>query len=315
MASYVKVFRTVWQDTDFKALPAAAQRLYFVLISQPDLTSAGILGLTPGRWSSLAPDTTPADMRAALQHLTTGRFVLVDDRTEEVWIRSYIVHDEAWRIPNSRKALIAAAERVLSEPLRHAITATLSTLGLTLGPTEAASVAVAPRLPQQPAASIQEPAASSQQPPTDPVDNLGPPAATELAAAAIELLIEHRCHTERPRSRGAYAKALRKHLPAEYGPALAAYTTTNPDATAHDLAHHVLGVPGPPPPPPDMAPAARNLGIAIAQAQIAAGAIDGPSARAEITATLDPAVHATAWEAYDNLVLPPATVTPIQRRA
>ncbi len=49
MAGYVKLYRSVWQDPDFVALPPAAQRLYFLLISQPDLTHVGVLPLMPAR--------------------------------------------------------------------------------------------------------------------------------------------------------------------------------------------------------------------------------------------------------------------------
>ena len=43
MAGYVKLFRSIWNDPDFRALTRGQQQLYMLLISQQDLSNVGVL--------------------------------------------------------------------------------------------------------------------------------------------------------------------------------------------------------------------------------------------------------------------------------
>ena len=42
---YAKLLTRIWADSDFKQLTGTAQRLYFQLISQPDMSMAGVVTL------------------------------------------------------------------------------------------------------------------------------------------------------------------------------------------------------------------------------------------------------------------------------
>ena len=245
MAGYVKLLRTIWDDPDFTALDDTVQRLYLLLISQPDITAVGVLPLTAGRWGRLAPNTQPVDIRRNLEVLASANFVLLDNDTEEVMVRTYMAHDGLYLSPNGTKALLKALDKVLSDTLRDAVSRTIATLtgGGSEAPSEAPSQGDAS--PQQPAASSQEPTTSSQQPRIEPVNNSDlTPAVVDAAAAAIEILIEHKIRTEKPRMVGPYRASLLRKLPAEHEPALRAYLAEHPDATAEQLAGAVLGVPG-----------------------------------------------------------------------
>lgn len=229
MAGYVKLQRSIWQDPEFVQLPPGAQRLYLLLISQPDITHVGILPLMPARWSRFCADSTPADVRTDLSTLVAARFVLVDESTEEVWVRSYLVHDEAYNLTNGKKSLARAHAQVLSAALRNAIARVLVTVDVTVDSTLEVS--------QQPAAS-----SHSQQPFPAATGDEFPDIADPVVAGALLLLLNWKCSTAR--NPGGLRRKLLAELPAEHGESLAAYLAAHPDATAEELAAHVLKVPG-----------------------------------------------------------------------
>jgi hypothetical protein len=121
MSGYVRLMRDIWSDPDWLALRSTTKLVYLQLISQPDISRVGVLPQVPGRWASMHPDLAKADILAALAELTEGRFIIVDDETEEVWIRTYIVHDELYKIPNGIRSLHVAASEVISPMLRDLI--------------------------------------------------------------------------------------------------------------------------------------------------------------------------------------------------
>lgn len=127
--SYAKVLLAIWEEEgDFRQLPAGAQRLYIVMLSHAALSPCGLLPLQLRRWARLAPDTTAADMRVALDHLTASNKVLVDEDTEEVFIRTFIRHDGGYRTPNIHRGIQSAIQRIESHPLRRAAWLELSRL-------------------------------------------------------------------------------------------------------------------------------------------------------------------------------------------
>lgn len=118
--TYGRLMLTVWRNDDFLALDDVAQRVYFMLISQPALSHAGCLPLQPNKWAKLATNTVPDAIEDALHDLEAGRFVLVDTDTEEVLIRSFIRHDGGVKNPNLAKAILVAIDKIDSPRLRAA---------------------------------------------------------------------------------------------------------------------------------------------------------------------------------------------------
>jgi len=39
---FAKIKASIWQDDDFRALPVEAQHLYFVVLTDPDLSYCGV---------------------------------------------------------------------------------------------------------------------------------------------------------------------------------------------------------------------------------------------------------------------------------
>jgi hypothetical protein len=116
-----KLFKRAWGDEDYTALNAEQQCLYQKLISQPDISLAGVLTLAPVRWARQTAGQTVETIEATLDQLETARFVVVDKSTQEVLVRAYIRRDLGWRSPRTMKGIAGAVERVLSTRLRVAV--------------------------------------------------------------------------------------------------------------------------------------------------------------------------------------------------
>lgn len=108
----------IWTDTDFVALPPSAQRTYLLLISQRDMAYTGVIGLRERRWSRTAAGITPADVMGDLAVLEAARFVLVDENTEEVLVRTFMRNDKVYRQPNVFQSVVEQLDSVQSPRLR-----------------------------------------------------------------------------------------------------------------------------------------------------------------------------------------------------
>lgn len=129
---YAKLWLSAWAATsDFPVLTADAQWLYWTLIGHPKLSPAGVLPLQTRQWAKRARGMTTKRVTAAYDELVDARYLLADDDTEEVLIRTFIRHDKGYRTPNIRKSIATSIERIESHRLRVTATHEL-TLALTL---------------------------------------------------------------------------------------------------------------------------------------------------------------------------------------
>lgn len=116
---YAKLVASMWEEgSDFRCLPSRLQRAYFVLISQPNISHCGVLPCAFRRWGNLAPDTTPASFEADVASLVEGRYLFIDDNTDELWVRSWMKYDGLMAINNGPKGIARSIEAVLSATLR-----------------------------------------------------------------------------------------------------------------------------------------------------------------------------------------------------
>lgn len=116
---------SIWEDPDFLALTPMTQRLYMFLISQPDLAHDGVLALRERRWSRKAAGLTPAQISESLDELAAARFVVVDEDTEELVVRSFIRGDKVYRQPNVLHAAADHLATVSSPVIRATVRAEL----------------------------------------------------------------------------------------------------------------------------------------------------------------------------------------------
>jgi hypothetical protein len=128
--SYANVATAIWRDPDFLRLPGGAQRTYFLLITQEDISAAGTLPLTVRRWSRMCTDGDAGDVRADLATLAAARFVVYDEDTEELLVRSFVRWDGGHSNPKRRPVILRDAAAVISPAVRGALLAELERLGL-----------------------------------------------------------------------------------------------------------------------------------------------------------------------------------------
>lgn len=245
---FAKLLVTVWTDDEFLALSDGAKLLYLALISQPDITPAGVVALTERRWRRYLDGGLDA-VSDALDELHERRFVLLDEDTAEVWVRTFIRHDGRLENDNLAKSVHSSIVEIRSPKLRTACHEQYPdiTPGGRASKGRRDAVGKGTRRDVEllePASSSHDlvPETSSQQPrsPSDAVPDAPPP--NDAAAAAVELLIEHKLIADRPRTPVPYRRSLEQKLPAEHGAALAAHLADHPDATPAELARHVLGL-------------------------------------------------------------------------
>lgn len=125
-----RILTSIWEDTDFLALDEQEQRLYLFLISQPNLNHAGLLPLTLRRWSRKSRGLTSADLEKRLQSLEAARFVVMDEDTEELLIRSFVRNDGVWKQPKVMGAMVSGAMEISSKTLRRALLAEMDRIPL-----------------------------------------------------------------------------------------------------------------------------------------------------------------------------------------
>ncbi|MFE2324644.1 hypothetical protein ACFXD5_12115 [Streptomyces sp. NPDC059385] len=116
-----RILTSIWEDADFLDLEEREQRLYLFLISQPNLNHAGLLDLTLRRWARKARSLTSAELEKLLQALESARFIVMDEDTEELLIRSFIRNDGVWRMPKVMGAAVSGALEISSKRLQQAL--------------------------------------------------------------------------------------------------------------------------------------------------------------------------------------------------
>lgn len=121
---------SIWDDPEFISMPVEPQRLYLYLLSQRDLSHAGLVPLRLHRWSLKIPGGTVGQVSKALAALTKARFVLVDRNTEEVLVRTYVRNDGVYKQPKVMLRMREDARLMESIELREAFAVELTRLPL-----------------------------------------------------------------------------------------------------------------------------------------------------------------------------------------
>jgi len=119
--SYARIITGIWRNAEFRRLPGRAQRLYLLLVTQPDITAAGTLPLTIRRWADMGGDTTVQEIKDSLSELAAGKFIAVDEIAEELLVRSFVKWDGGYTNSKRRPVILDAASEVQSEQLRRVL--------------------------------------------------------------------------------------------------------------------------------------------------------------------------------------------------
>lgn len=118
----------MWGDDEWRALSLPAQHLYLHLLTSPTLSYAGIADWRPARLAGVSAGATAESLIAAADELQEKLFVIRDDETEEILVRSFLKHDGLMQKPNVAKAMVAAFTKAVSPTLRGVIVFELAKL-------------------------------------------------------------------------------------------------------------------------------------------------------------------------------------------
>jgi hypothetical protein len=89
---FTRIWRSIWADRDFTRLDSDAKVAYFLLISNGDARLTGLMTIAINRWAAQA-GMDPARMVGALQALDRAGFVVLDEDTDELLVRTRMRND------------------------------------------------------------------------------------------------------------------------------------------------------------------------------------------------------------------------------
>lgn len=111
----------MWGDGDWRDLPIGAQHLYMLLLSHPTLSYAGVAEWHPGKLAAMTNNMTPAGVLESAAVLESHGFIVVEQNTDEVLVRSFIKHDGLMKQPKLVVSMTTAYAAVASRRIQLVI--------------------------------------------------------------------------------------------------------------------------------------------------------------------------------------------------
>ena len=118
---HARIRTDMWADDHWRGLSPGAQWLYLLVLSSPSLNHAGVADWRPSRIAKLARTLTADAVRKYADELARERFIITDDETEEMLVRSFLRHDGVLVNPNLWKSVGTAFADVYSPALKAAV--------------------------------------------------------------------------------------------------------------------------------------------------------------------------------------------------
>lgn len=115
----------IWRGLD--GLGADGKLLYAVLLTEPTINHAGVGAVRLALWARNA-SLTAEEAQKALASLVDSQHVLVDEETEEVFVRTMIRNDGVWKQPYVLKGALQEALLTNSAAIRRALATELRKL-------------------------------------------------------------------------------------------------------------------------------------------------------------------------------------------
>lgn len=118
---HAKIRLDIWADGEWRDLDVDCQHLYLLLLSHPTLSYVGVADWRPGRIAQMAKGLTAERVRETAGRLQASEFILTDDESEEVLIRSFVKHDGLLKQPKMSVSMANAFGATASNPIREVI--------------------------------------------------------------------------------------------------------------------------------------------------------------------------------------------------
>lgn len=129
--SYARIACSIWDDDDhFMELSPGAQRTYLMLISQKDVSACGTLPLTIRRWAGRLKPEYRDQLGPWLAELSAEKFIICDENTEELLIRTFVKWDGGYTNTKRVLAIHAVSKALRSPILRQVLAEEMGKLGL-----------------------------------------------------------------------------------------------------------------------------------------------------------------------------------------
>lgn len=114
---FAQILVTIWDDDDFLDLAAHEQWLYLHLATHADLTYTGVMDWRPRKITPKAADLTLDDITVAAGVLAAKHYLVIDEDTEEVLVRSFMRNDGLLKQKNMGAAVAKAYSSIGSRTL------------------------------------------------------------------------------------------------------------------------------------------------------------------------------------------------------
>jgi hypothetical protein len=128
--NYGNIATAIWLDKDFTSLSCDAQRMYFMIITQNNITSVGTLPITLRRWASYANDLPSERLLNSLKELADGSYIAIDWEQEELLVRTFVKWDGGHTNPKRLLSIKASASAVTSPILAPILASELDALSV-----------------------------------------------------------------------------------------------------------------------------------------------------------------------------------------
>ena len=119
---------SIWRDDSFTSLGRGAQWLYLMLLSQRQLTPAGILPTLPRRWAGMTSSLGGDEVVAWLDELQAAGWAYTDHQALETFVSGYFEGEQIARQPRRVIAALDAIPQIEPEWLRALVSAELGDL-------------------------------------------------------------------------------------------------------------------------------------------------------------------------------------------
>ncbi|WP_199267531.1 hypothetical protein [Rhodococcus sp. JT-3] len=121
---------SIWADDDWRELSIGAQHLYLVLLTSKTLSHCGVADWRPVRIAALAKGWTAVMVEESARELAERLYLVVDESTEEVLLRSFIRNDGLMKQPKMAVAMGRAHDMIASSAIRGVVVHELQRLRL-----------------------------------------------------------------------------------------------------------------------------------------------------------------------------------------
>lgn len=118
---YARIKTSIWNDPHFLSLTKGCQWLYHLILEQAELNLCGVIRPAWSRWAEFASDASVRSVQRDAATLVTEKYLLLDDRWDELLARTFVRHDVNLKSPNVVVGLSQAFEATHSETLRATV--------------------------------------------------------------------------------------------------------------------------------------------------------------------------------------------------